>query len=320
MPDELLTLSGTRTDGLSFEQTVPCKLAHRRCLGEVFVADTATAGPGEYLAAIQIPRAHTLWSDRVADYHDPLAAVEAIRQAMTVLGHRYLGLPLGTALSLQQMTGEIEDHSALRDSGDTPLEGIVRLRTDLGSSGDPGFLADHSFDATLTVGGASALTVRGGGIAFPQETYAEFRAHQRRRRRAADRASAGTPVPVVPELVGRRDARNVVIGVVESVDGPALRLLVDRRHPSFFDHPYDHVPGPLILEGFRQAALVAAGAPFALATIDATFAGFAELDGPLSVTTQIDADLDFGADVVLTLAQFGTDIAHCRIELAPFPQ
>ena len=75
MPDELLTLSGTRTDGLSFEQTVPCRLAHRRCLGEVFVADTATAGPGEYLAAIQIPRAHTLWSDRVADYHDPLAAV-----------------------------------------------------------------------------------------------------------------------------------------------------------------------------------------------------------------------------------------------------
>ena len=65
---------------------------------------------------------------------------------------------------------------------------------------------------------------------------------------------------------------------------------------------------------------MAAGAPFALATIDATFAGFAELDGPLSVTTQIDADLDFGADVVLTLAQFGTDIAHCRIELAPFPQ
>ncbi|MEV5839853.1 AfsA-related hotdog domain-containing protein [Nocardia sp. NPDC052112] len=309
MPEELL-IPTTRTSGLSFEQTVPCSLAHRRCLGEVFVADTAVAGPGEYLAAIQIPRAHSLWSDRRTEFHDPLAAVEAIRQAATVLGHRYLDLPLGTALSLQRMTAEIEDHSALRDTGTEPLEGIVRIRTDLGSGSGPGYLADHSFDATLTVGAVPALTVRGGGVAFPPETYAEFRNHQRRNR-AAD-VTSETPAPVAPHRVGRRDSRNVVVG-------GDLQLLVDRRHPSFFDHPYDHVPGPLMLEGFRQAALLAAGQPFALGALAATFTGFAELDGPLTFTYRVDSDPDFGADVELALSQFGCQIADCRIELIAYP-
>ena len=36
---------------LSFERTVPCSLAHRRALGEVFVADTAPAGTDEFIAA-----------------------------------------------------------------------------------------------------------------------------------------------------------------------------------------------------------------------------------------------------------------------------
>ncbi|MFX0575412.1 AfsA-related hotdog domain-containing protein [Nocardia nepalensis] len=306
MPNELRT---PPTAGLSFEQTVPCSLAHRRCLGEVFVADTAAAGPGEYLAAIQIPRAHSLWSDRVSDFHDPLAAVEAIRQAMTVLGHRYLGLPLGTALSLQRMTAEIEDHSALGDTGTDPLEGIVRIRTDLGSG--TSYLAEHSFDATLTIGTAAALTVRGGGIAFPPETYAEFRTHQRRNR-PEEGVHAESPDPVPPNRVGRRDPRNVVVG-------GDLELLVDRTHPSFFDHPYDHVPGPLMLEGFRQAALVAAGEPYALGGLEATFTGFAELAGPLTFTYRVDADPDFGADVDLVLSQFGIPIAECRIELIPNP-
>ncbi|MFD0363632.1 AfsA-related hotdog domain-containing protein [Nocardia sp. GCM10030253] len=306
--------STPRTGGLSFEQTVPCSLAHRRCLGEVFVADTVASGPGEYLAAIQIPRAHSLWSDHLADYHDPLAAVEAIRQAMTVVGHRYQGLPLGTAFSLQRMTAEVEDRSALRNTGTAPLEGIVRIRSELGSGGGPGYLADHSFDGTLTVGVGTALTVRGSGVAFPPETYAEFRAHQRRDR-SGPVVDVSAAVPVPPELVGRRDSRNVVVAEVGSV----LELVADRRHPSFFDHPYDHVPGPLMLEGFRQAALVAAGAPFALAAFEANFTGFAELDGSLTFTCQVEADPDFGADAELTLSQFGIQIADCRIELTTYP-
>lgn len=313
------------TGGLSFEQTVPRSLAHRRCLGEVFVTDTAAVGVGEYLAAVQIPRAHLLWSDRRDDQHDPLALVEAVRQAMTVFGHRYLNLPPDTALSLQRAAVDIEDRSALHDDGASPLEGIVRLRTDLNAG--TAYLTDHGFTATVTVGGAAAVSVRGGGIAFPAEAYAQLRQHQ-----LADRADNGRgqgssisrTTAVAPPRVGRRDARNVVVGTGDS----GVELVVDRRHPAFFDHPYDHVPGPLLLEGFRQAAVLAiaetSASPVtldaALVTMAAEFSGFAEFHTPLVLASSIERDDEIGcAEIHIDLIQSGVRIADCRIEFDLIP-
>ena len=34
--------------------------------------------------------------------------------------------------------------------------------------------------------------------------------------------------------------------------------IVDRTHPCFFDHPLDHLPGALVIEVYRQAAIAAA--------------------------------------------------------------
>ncbi|UGT62750.1 AfsA-related hotdog domain-containing protein [Nocardia asteroides] len=303
-----------RRSGLSFEQTVPCSQAHRRCLGEVFVADTAALGGTEFLAAIQIPRAHSLWSDRVVPYHDPLAAIEAIRQAMTVIGHRYLQVPSGSPLSLQRMQAEVEDLSALYEQPGTPLEGVVRIHTDRHSGGS-GYFTDSSFTATLTIGAAIALSVRGGGVAFPPEAYREFRAHQQRGRPPeGEPAAAVEPAP--PGRVGRRDPRNVVIGdpPVDPGDSATMALIVDQLHPSFFDHSYDHVPGPLMLEGFRQAALCVAG-PQAVVALNAEFSGFAELGGHLEYLARYDGD----AEVDIALSQFGTTIAECLVELSPYP-
>ncbi|MFC3961467.1 AfsA-related hotdog domain-containing protein [Nocardia jiangsuensis] len=303
-----------RRAGLSFEQTVPCSQAHRRCLGEVFVADTAALGGTEFLAAIQIPRAHSLWSDRVAPYHDPLAVIEAIRQAMTVIGHRYLQVPSGSPLSLQRMQADVEDLSALYEQPGTPLEGIVRIHTDR-QSGGSGYFTDSSFTATLTVGAATALSVRGGGVAFPPEAYREFRTHQQQGRPPEGEPAA--PVePAPPGRVGRRDPRNVVIGdlPVDPGDSATMPLIVDQLHPSFFDHPYDHVPGPLMLEGFRQAALAIAG-PQAVVALNARFSGFAELHGRLDYLARYDGD----AEVDIALSQFGTTIAECLVELSPHP-
>ncbi|WP_378730005.1 AfsA-related hotdog domain-containing protein [Nocardia brasiliensis] len=312
---------------LSFEQTVPRTLAHRRCLGEVFVADTAALGPEEFLAAIQIPRAHSHWSDHVAAYHDPLAAVEAIRQAMTVIGHRYLRVPLGTPMSLQRMETDVEDHSALREDGSAPLEGIVRVHApQIGGTG--GYFADNNFTASLTIGAALAMVVRGSGIAFPREAYEQFRRHQQQTRPAEPDAEIAARRPVQPARVGRRDSRNVVVGLPRTGQDSALvlPLVVDQRHPSFFDHAYDHLPGPLILEGFRQAAVLAACETGALATpvvaiaaIHATFTGFAELDADADFGAAVLPDAAGGAVIELELSQFGTTIAACTVELAPYP-
>ncbi|MEK8174747.1 hypothetical protein NKH77_53975 [Streptomyces sp. M19] len=49
---------------LGFERTVPRDIAHRRQIGEVFVADSARTGEDECCLSFQIPRAHSLWSDQ----------------------------------------------------------------------------------------------------------------------------------------------------------------------------------------------------------------------------------------------------------------
>jgi hypothetical protein len=310
---------------LSFERTVPCSLAHRRALGEVFVADTAPAGMDEFIAAIQIPRAHSLWFDRTADYHDPLSTVEAIRQAMIVVGHRYLNVPSGTPASLQRLGFTVEDLSAYRDSANSPLEGIARVRA-WQAAGSYGHVAESSFEATLTIDASLALTLQGGGIHFPAEAYRQLRKHQQAQRRAED---SGPVQPIDPALVGRRDIRNVVVGAsrLGSDVGPMIPLVVDQRHPSFFDHPYDHVPGPLLLEGCRQAAIVAAVEAGALTspavTVSAcamTFTGFAELGPVIGYTAVASSDCDSGgAKVELGVYQFDTRIAQCNIELSPYP-
>ncbi|MBW0274187.1 hypothetical protein ATM97_33245 [Nocardia sp. MH4] len=318
-----MTLSSVPRGTVAFEQLVPAVLAHRRGLAEVYVADTAVVGESEFLVAVQVPRAHSLWFDRLVAYHDPFAALEAVRQSLLVVGQRHLGVPADAPASLQTMSFQVEDLSTFRDTEREPFEGIVRLRPGAAGSGR-GYYQDVSFEAVLTVHGASALSVRGSGIAFPREAYDEFRELQRRGRSARAPSGADAPRPLDPALVGRRDPRNVVLA--RDAAG-RLVLVVDRGHPSFFDHQYDHVPGPLLLEAFRQAAVLAATEAGALdspvaAVLDVTarFSDFAELDSEITCATTIVGDLAMGEIAVqVDLHQFGNTIAVARLELAHYP-
>ncbi|MFE1594151.1 AfsA-related hotdog domain-containing protein [Nocardia sp. NPDC058705] len=308
---------------LGFEQLVPAALAHRRGLAEVYVADTAIVGSSEFLVAVQVPRAHSLWFDRLVAYHDPFSAVEAVRQALLVVGQRHLGVPADAPASLQRMSFAVEDLSAFRDSERDPFEGIVRLRPGAAGTGR-GYYHDVSFDATLTVRGVLAMTVRGSGITFPREAYDEFRELQQGKRATLAPVSARPVRRLPPELVGRRDPRNVVLARNTAQE---LVVVVDRAHPSFFDHQYDHVPGPLLLEVFRQAAVVAATAAGLLETpvaavidVEAQFTDFAELDAEITCTTAAVGDIDLDEITVeVALHQYGNRIALAHVELAHYP-
>ncbi|MET7768959.1 ScbA/BarX family gamma-butyrolactone biosynthesis protein [Nocardia sp. NPDC005366] len=318
--DDLLTngRAGERRT-LGFDQAVPRSLAHRSAVAEVFVTDTAPAGGDEFLAAVQLPRAHALWFDRLVTYHDPLAVLEAVRQSLLVIGQRYLGVPADAPASLQRMGLSVDDLSLFHDDERTPLEAIVRIRSDQ-TSADSGYFRDVSFEAAVTIDGARAMTVRGGGIAFPRDAYEELRALQQNRRGPS--ATTDTP-PLDPNLFGRRDPRNIVLGRPDE----RLILVVDQRHPSFFDHPYDHVPGPLLIEAFRQAALVAAteanllDAPVAAVTeLRAEFTEFIELDADIECVTEISPGSAPGfPQVRIGLHQYGKQIADGAVELSSYP-
>lgn len=184
----------------------------------------------------------------------------------------------------------------------------------------------------MTIDGSVALTLQGGGVHFPPEAYQRFRSHQQATRPAGDQTHCAAVGPIDPARVGRRDIRNVVIGAARlasrSDGGRLIPLVVDQRHPSFFDHPYDHVPGPLLLEGCRQAAIVTATEVGALMSPECavtacaiTFSGFAELGPVIGFSAVASANPESGgAKVELGVHQFDTQIAECRIEFSPYPE
>jgi hypothetical protein len=320
-----------RADGepeLSFEQTMPRSLAHRRALGEVFLTDSAQVADDEFVLGVQVPRAHSLWFDRLVRFHDPLAPAEAARQAIFVIVHRYLGAPIGPPFSMRRLHLQIVDLEAFREHDYTPLEGILRLRlAEARRAGDT--LGRTTFEGEFAVDGRTAMTVGGDAVFLSQLDYGELREYQRARK-PLDREAPPDVPPLDPGAVGRRDARNVVIGEPSSQPGdPEQRypLRIDLSHPSFFDHSYDHVPGPVLAEAFRQAAVVTATRAGALATpvaaltgCEAAFADFAEPEALIECTAaRPEPRADGSVSVEVACHQFGKQLGDGRIELRPYP-
>jgi hypothetical protein len=317
-----MSISTTQLD-LGYEQTVPRWLCHRHALGEVFISDSARVDATTFAVAAQIPRAHSLWGDHRLPFHDAFATAEAARQGTFVVLHRHLEVPVGLPFSLRRFWFQVADLQAYRDDRRTPLQGrLVYRLAGARTLGDE--LGDLTFEGELLVDGVVALRYGGDVVFMPREDYQALRAYQRDRLQLEPGRSLPPPLPA--EAVGRADRRNVVLGALPADAGGQFELLPDLSHPAFFDHAYDHVPGPFIVEGFRQAAVVVAhrtgalgSAEVAATGLDVTFQAFAEFDGELRCTASVigpdGRDLLVGA----RLEQFGRVLAEARIRLRPYP-
>jgi hypothetical protein len=316
------------TYDLSFEQTVPRSLVHRAALGEVYVADSRQLGDGEYALAIQVPRAHCVWFDRRAPYHDPLSTAEAARQGVYVVVHRHIGVPAGMTFSLRRLEFRVETLECYRDRGTAPLQGVLVVRvleqTRSGQSLGTMAVAGH-----ISLDGGVAMTFAGDLAFLAAEDFAALRAFQRRRAPVPSAPPATGPV-LDPVVTGRLDRRNSVIAEPEQPAGSGATrypVVVDQHHPSFFDHAYDHAPGPLIVEAYRQAAIVTACRAGALSSplaailaCEASFASFAELDARIDCDAAVARRFDDGRVAVkLGLRQFDKEIATGSVELGPYP-
>lgn len=315
---------------LTFDQTVPRGLVHRAALSEVYVADSMQTSDDEYVLSVQVPRAHCVWFDRRVPYHDPLATGEAARQGVYVVVHRHLGIPAELTFSLRGLELQVTDLECYRDCGTAPLQGLLTLRLVERRDHDGRFGA-MTFIGGVAIEGRVAMTLRGELAFFSREDHAALREFQRRRTRTRPTRSSICRLALPPEAVGRRDQRNCLLAAPTEPGKPRGELrfpvLVDQHHPCYFDHAYDHVPGPLIIEAYRQAAVVTAHRCEALETplaavvgCRAAFSDFAELDVDLECAAAFRAPAGPGPIAVdVRLLQFGRAISLGSVELAPYP-
>jgi hypothetical protein len=98
-------------------------------------------------------------------------------------------------------------------------------------------------------------------------------------------------IPVPPGVVGRTDARNVVILDAHDAAGDVVATLgVRSDHRSYFDHAHDHYPAMILTEAARQIAVLLmhrrdprSQLPLCAVAFRSTFEQFAELDSPVTV-------------------------------------
>jgi hypothetical protein len=312
---------------LSYEQTVPRELAHRRAIGEVFITDSAQAGEDEYALAVQIPRAHMLWSDRRPDYHDPFASGEAARQGSFVVIHRHLGIPVGLPFSMRTFEFAVESLNGYQDDQRAPLDGVLHYRlSDKRVSG--GQLGSMRIDGEMTINGVLAMRFGGDVVFMSGADYQALRAFQRSRKPIGSGTVPDPVTPLAPGAVGRADGRNVAIGHPLDAAGPRrFPLVIDLSHPSFFDHGYDHVPGPLCVEAFRQAAIVVAHESSAIPSpvvamtgCRVAFADFGEYEQNLFCSAELMSHAAGGpVRLRVGLHQFGSELVTGYVELTPYP-
>jgi hypothetical protein len=296
----------SQRDRLSFSATVARHLVHRLAVSEVLLTDWCRMGADAFVCAAQWSRSHSFY--RVRDgRHDPLLLAETIRQVGLLLCHEAYQVPPEHRFLMDRMT-YVADLDGLA-VGAVPAEIVLvvraqelRRRTRSASAVrfDVEFLRD---EASI---GRGAGWVR----CIEPALYQRIRSPQCPPLTVRDQQ----PPPVPPAQVGVVVADDVVLGQCRQPGQWPLRILTE--HPVLFDHPLDHVPGMLVLEGTRQASRVALGWPDAhLTTCNIAFSRFIELGEPSSVRATVRQRSAASASVLMVLTQAGHAAAQGTVTI-----
>lgn len=284
---------------------VPRQLVHKTTAGHVLLTDAIMLAEDRFLLAAMLPPDHGPGAD-------PMLVAEALRQAAYYVQHYFYGVPDSHQFILGEITLGIEDTAPL-------------------TAGPRGFPVNLSVTCTPTAKRTSRrlglrleveLSVAGhvcgrGSLLSDAVVPCVYQAI--RRRAAAPVTAVPAPAggrPLSPGEVGRRGPADVLLCDDGTAGGWLLR--VDQGNPELFDHPVDHVPGMVLLEAFRQAALAATG-PLAtsLTGLRAEFARFCELGTPARITARPQPGHPVADRMLVRVAaeQAGAEVASGAIEL-----
>ena len=216
-----------------------------------------------------------------------MVLIEAWRQSVICIAHTRYKVPLDYKFTLQSLTVDMVP-GALSTLPGHPADVEIHVRTADLCERDEIVTALH-VEATIYSGEAMIGTAACETRILPPAVY------------TALRCKGGLPVTSdqcrIPHKrarisireAGVRDRADVVLYADGTSDSRMDRweLVVDPNHPIFFDHRLDHVPGMLILEGFRQGVRLLAGDGAAqLDGLSASFRAFADLDRPTLISVQ----------------------------------
>ncbi|EST38589.1 hypothetical protein N566_06610 [Streptomycetaceae bacterium MP113-05] len=262
-------------DTETFEQAVPRTLVHRSAISEVLLTGIRHSGGARYRIGAQWPRSHSYYGVIARRWHDPMVFAESIRQAGLLLAHQALHIRMGSHFLTESLSFGITESGARLSRGpanvvlDVVLSHVERRRN---------VVSAFTYQVTAYREGERIGSGSTTARCVSPAVYSRLRGH-----RASSVPSGYLPVALAPQAVGRSVDADVVLGAA-TWDGARI-LRADPDHPVLFDHPVDHIPGMVVMEAARQAALVTLGLPAGLLLgCHAEFRSYIEFDPPCLVS------------------------------------
>ncbi|MGC9665090.1 AfsA-related hotdog domain-containing protein [Planosporangium sp. 12N6] len=311
---------GPAVPALRFDQPVPYRLVHKAGIDEVLVTDCAPGAGDTFVLAGELPLTHCYLNDVTAAgiRYDVMALLELARQASYVVTHRHLGVPLDRPFLLRRLGVDLAPGVAVAEQPDR-LRVVTRYAVErLYESARPGLVGRLAF--TTTDGrpiGTAVASFSWGPVAAYERMRAEARAAHGLGPRIGPPPAGGAPLlPAVS--VGRVAPRNVLLaGFTDADDGGfGVDLTVDVAYRGLFDHPHDHLPGMVLIEAARQAAVRAAARDLAgvagspvLAALDASFVAVAEVDLPVRCVGRAVRAGATGSEIRMSMRQNDTEVS-----------
>ncbi|MBB4689038.1 ScbA/BarX family gamma-butyrolactone biosynthesis protein [Amycolatopsis jiangsuensis] len=283
---------------VDFQRTIPRSLVHRAAVSEVFVTDLNIVSSGRFEVGAQWPRWHGFFGPRTGSVHDPLLYLETIRQAAILITHRAYGVPLSHSFISDSKSYTL-DAAGMATEG-SPVEVVLQA-----TAHDVTYRGKHLGGTRLEFGcfrdGVLIGTASESGRIVSPAVYRRLRGDHF----AATPFQAPRLSTVEPQLVGR-DRREDVLLAATPEPGTWL-VRADPEHPVLFDHSVDHLPGMVVLEAARQAALLTIGEPHALPVrAEFSFSSYLEFDAECRVVTdELEPDSDGARVVRVALEQNG---------------
>ncbi|MFI8091590.1 AfsA-related hotdog domain-containing protein [Streptomyces sp. NPDC086080] len=279
----------------------PHHLVHKPASPEAFLLKATAPVRQNFAFSAELSEEHPLFGDSVSPYHDLLFPVESLRQTMLFAARRYFRVP-------ESRRPVVASGGAAITRLDAWRRGAVRAGLALELAVTPldivgGVPRGLEGKAAVSIDGERCGTASARLVFLAQGVHHNHRELGRRQSEESPAAGDGDPaspgVPL-PEQVGHRDGRNVLVGLPEHTEADGeegLAFPIDARAAAGLrlgvpDSP-DEVPPMLFLEVSRQVGLLAAAelrgfvpSHAVLSRWQASFRGFAEPGLPLHCTVR----------------------------------
>ena len=268
---------------LQFEHPVPESQVHKRAVSEVFPTDVVSIGADELWAGVRWPEHHSFYRHGPTR-PDSYLLLETIRQLTILASHDHYGAPSSARFVMSGLgmftlpnVEEVDLH---------PSEVAVRLRGTEVRRKPSGALQSVSMEVEFFAGTIPFATGHGDAMIVNERVYCRLRGG-----RIEEHQGGGRPRGSIlsPQLVGHRDASDVVLGGAFSSTLITLSLDLDNR--ILFDHPLDHIAGMIPVEATRQILRVLRSDPNnELSGAEFHYAVALEFDGEITALVRASGD------------------------------